>query len=344
MPTLKSIGAALAGAALALAATVSSASAGPTLDKVRSRGVLVCAVNTGLAGFAMPDRQGNYQGLDADTCRAIAAAVFGDATKVKFVPSTAQQRFTLLQTGEVDVLVRNTTWTLLREAENGFLFAPVTYYDGQGFMVAKKLGVKSAKELNGATICVQPGTTTELNLADYFRTNHMSFKPLVIEKLDEVENAFFSGRCDAYTTDRSGLAGTRAAKAPNPDDYVILPEVISKEPLAPAVRQGDDEWYDVVRWTVFAMIRAEEKGVTSANVDAMTKSTDPEIQRMLGVTPGMGKALHLDDKFAYDIIKQVGNYGEVFDRNVGPKSPLKLERGLNRLWTDGGLMYAMPFR
>ena len=339
----RSIGAALAGAVVGFVATVTAAQAG-TLETVKSRGVVICAVNTGLEGFAMPDRQGNYQGLDADTCRAIAAAVLGDAQKVKFVPSTAQQRFTLLQTGEVDVLVRNTTWTLLREAENGFLFAPVTYYDGQGFMVAKKLGVKSAKELNGATICVQPGTTTELNLADYFRTNHMSFKPLVIEKLDEVENAFFSGRCDAYTTDRSGLAGTRAAKAPNPDDYVILPEVISKEPLAPAVRQGDDEWYDIVRWSVYAMIGAEEKGVTSANVDAMTKSTDPEVQRMLGVTPGMGKALHLDDKWAYNIIKQVGNYGEVFDRNVGAKSHLKLERGLNRLWTQGGLMYAMPFR
>lgn len=337
-------------AGVVLAATLlalgwaSAAEAGPTLDAVKSRGMVVCAVNTGLAGFAMPDRQGNYQGLDADTCRAIAAAVLGDAKKVKFVPATAQQRFTLLQTGEVDVLTRNTTWTLLREAENGLVFAPVTYYDGQGFMVAKKLGVKSAKELNGATICVQPGTTTELNLADYFRTNHMTFKPLVIEKLDEVENAFFSGRCDAYTTDRSGLAGTRAAKAPNPDDYVILPEVISKEPLAPAVRHGDDEWFDIVRWTVFAMIEAEEKGITSANVDEMKKSDDPEVQRMLGVAPGMGKALHLNEDWAYQVIKQVGNYGEVFERNVGPKSPLKLERGLNQLWTKGGLMYSMPFR
>jgi general L-amino acid transport system substrate-binding protein len=337
-------------AGVVLAATLlalgwaSAAEAGPTLDAVKSRGMVVCAVNTGLAGFAMPDRQGNYQGLDADTCRAVAAAVLGDAKKVKFVPATAQQRFTLLQTGEVDVLTRNTTWTLLREAENGLVFAPVTYYDGQGFMVAKKLGVKSAKELNGATICVQPGTTTELNLADYFRTNHMTFKPLVIEKLDEVENAFFSGRCDAYTTDRSGLAGTRAAKAPNPDDYVILPEVISKEPLAPAVRHGDDEWFDIVRWTVFAMIEAEEKGITSANVDEMKKSDDPEVQRMLGVAPGMGKALHLNEDWAYQVIKQVGNYGEVFERNVGPKSPLKLERGLNQLWTKGGLMYSMPFR
>ena len=340
MKFMNMIGAGLAVAVLGLATT---AQAG-TLAAVKSRGQLICVVNTGLAGFAMPDQQGNYQGLDADTCRAIAAAVLGDAKKVKFVPATAQQRFTLMQTGEGDVLVRNTTWTLLRDTENGLTFAPVTYYDGQGFMVAKKLGVKSAKELNGATICVQPGTTTELNLADYFRTNHMSFKPLVIEKLDEVENAFFSGRCDAYTTDRSGLAATRAAKAPNPDDYVILPEVISKEPLAPAVRHGDDEWFDVVKWTVFAMIEAEEKGVTQANVDAMLKNDDPEVQRMLGVSPGMGKALHLDDKWAYDIIKQVGNYGEVFERNVGAQSKLKLERGLNRLWTQGGLMYAMPFR
>lgn len=344
MQVMKSLGGTLAGLALVLAAA-SPGQAGPTLDAVKKRGVVVCAVNTGLAGFAMPDRQGNYQGLDADTCRAIAAATLGDATKVKFVPATAQQRFTLLQTGEVDVLTRNTTWTLLRDTENGFNFAPVTYYDGQGFMVTKKSGIKSAKELDGATICVQPGTTTELNLADYFRANHMTFKPLVIEKLDEVENAYFSGRCDAYTTDRSGLAATRAGKAPNPGDHVILPEVISKEPLAPAVRHGDDEWFDIVKWTVFAMIGAEEKGVTQANVDAMLKSDDPEVKRMLGATGGMGKALHLDDKWAYNVIKQVGNYGEVFERNVGKGSPLKLERGLNALWTgEGGLMYAIPFR
>src|SRR5579863_1877801 len=309
----------LCGGLLGLMAVGAAACAGPTLDGVRSRGVVACGVNKGLAGFAMPDRQGDYRGLDADTCRAVAAAVLGDAKKVKFVPATAQQRFTLLQTGEVDVLTRNTTWSLLRDTEQGFTFAPVTYFDGQGFMVAKKLGIKSAKELEGATICVQPGTTTELNLADYFRTNHMTFKPLVIEKLDEVENAFFSGRCDAYTTDRSGLAATRAAKAPNPDDYVILPEVISKEPLAPAVRHGDDEWFDIVKWTVFALIGAEEKGITSASVDEALKSDDPDVKRMLGVTPGIGKALHLDEKWAYNVIKQVGNYGEVFERNVGSK-------------------------
>lgn len=344
MSTLKSVGLGLAGGILGLLGAGAVATAGPTLDGVKSRGVVTCGVNTGLAGFGIPDRQGDYRGLDADTCRAIAAAVLGDAKKVKFVPATAQQRFTLLQSGEIDVLTRNTTWSLLRDTEQGFTFAPVTYYDGQGFIVPKKLGLKSAKELDGATICVQPGTTTELNLADYFRTNHMSFKPLVIEKLDEVENAYFAGRCDAYTTDRSGLAASRAAKAPNPDDHVILPDVISKEPLAPAVRHGDDEWFAIVKWTIFAMIGAEEKGISSENVDTMTKSDDPEVKRMLGVAPGMGKALHLDEKWAYTIIKQVGNYGEIFERNVGKASPLKLDRGLNNLWTQGGLMYAMPFR
>ena len=332
MPAL--LGLAWSGAALA----------GATLDGVKSRGVVTCAANTGLAGFGMPDQQGDYKGLDADTCRAVAAAVFGDAKKVKFIPTTTQQRFTVLQSGEADILTRNTTWTALRDTEQGLNFAPVTYYDGQGFMVAKKTGIKSAKELDGATICVQPGTTTELNLADYFRTNHMTFKPLVVEKLAEVENAFFSGRCDAYTTDRSGLAATRAGKASNPDDYVILPEIISKEPLAPAVRHGDDEWFDIVKWTVYAMIGAEEKGITSANVDEALKSDDPDVKRMLGVTPGIGKALHLDEKWAYNVIKQVGNYGEVFERNVGSKTPLKLDRGINALWTKGGLMYAMPFR
>ena len=330
------VGALLAGAAPALA--------GPTLDRVKQHGYVACGVNTGLAGFSMADREGRYTGLDVDTCRAVAAAVLGDSTKTKFVPATAQQRFALLQSGEIDILTRNTTWTLTREADLGFYFAPVTYYDGQGFMVAKKAGVKSAKELNGATICVQSGTTTELNLADYFRTNKMSFRPLVIEKLDEAENAFFSGRCDAYTTDRSGLAGSRAAKAPNPEDYLILPEVISKEPLAPAVRHGDDEWFDIVKWTIYAMIDAEEKGVTSKNVDSMKKTDDPEIQRMLGTVPGMGKSLHLEESWAYAVIKQIGNYGEIFERNVGKDSALKLERGINALWSKGGIMYGMPIR
>jgi general L-amino acid transport system substrate-binding protein len=339
-----SSGALVFGAIAAMLVAATPAFAGATLDAVKSRGYVICGVNTGLPGFSMPDRQGRYTGLDADTCRAIAAAVFGDADKEKFIPSTAQQRFAMLQSGEVDVLTRNTTWTLLRDTNLGLDFAPVTYYDGEGFMVAKKLGVTSAKQLGGASICVQSGTTTELNLADYFRANKMKFTPVVIERLDEAENAFFSGRCDAYTTDRSGLAATRAGRAPNPDDYIILPETISKEPLAPAVRQGDSDWFDIVKWTVYAMIDAEEKGVTSKNVDDMLKSSDPVIKRMLGVTPGMGKALHLDEKWAYNIIKQVGNYGEVFDRNVGKDSPLKLERGLNALWTKGGLMYGMPIR
>jgi general L-amino acid transport system substrate-binding protein len=321
-----------------------SAQAGPTFDKIKQAGQIVCGVNTGLAGFAQPDNQGRYTGLDVDICKALAAAIFNDVGKVKYVPLTAQQRFTALQSGEVDLLSRNTTWTLLRDSDLGLNFTAVVFYDGQGFMVPKKLGVKSAKELNGATVCVQPGTTTELNLADYFRANKMQFKPVVIEKLDEVENAFFSGRCDAYTTDRSGLAATRAARAPNPDEYVILPEVISKEPLAPAVRQGDDQWNDIVRWVIYALFEAEEKGVTSKNVDEMAKSDDPTVKRLLGVTPGMGKALGVDEKWAYNAIKAVGNYGEIFERNVGEGSPLKLDRGPNNLWTQGGLIYAMPIR
>ena len=320
------------------------AAAGPTFDKVKQAGSLVCGVSTGIAGFSQPDNQGNYTGLDVDVCRAIAAAIFGDPSKVKFVPLTAQQRFTALQSGEIDVLSRNTTWTLQRDTELGLNFAPVVYYDGQGFMVPKKLGVKSAKELNGATICVQPGTTTELNLADYFRANKMTFKPLVIEKLDEVLAAYFSGRCDVFTTDRSQLAAVRVSRAQNPDDHMILPEVISKEPLAPAVRHGDDQWFDVVKWVVFALMEAEEKGITQKNVDDMLKSDAPDVKRMLGVTPGMGKALGLDEKWAYNAVKAVGNYGEMFERNVGSGSPLKLERGLNNLWTKGGLIYGMPVR
>jgi len=331
------------GVILGTALVAGGAAAGPTLDKVKQNG-LVCGVSTGVAGFSIADSQGKYTGLDVDVCKAVAAAVSGDANKVRFVPLTAQQRFTAIQSGEVDLLSRNTTWTLQRDTQLGLNFAPVTFYDGQGFMVPKSLGVKSAKELNGATICVQPGTTTELNLADYFRANKLQFKPVVIEKLDEVEAAYFSGRCDAYTTDKSGLASTRLTKASKPEDHIILPETISKEPLAPAVRHGDDEWYDIVKWTVYALIEAEERGVTSKNVDEMAKSDDPNVKRLLGTTPGMGKALGLDDKWAYNAVKQVGNYGEIFDRNVGKDSPVKLERGLNDLWTRGGLMYAMPIR
>ena len=328
------------------AATVglASAASAATLDEIKSRGHLLCGVNTGLAGFSAPDSTGKWTGLDADVCRAVAAAILGDAEKVKFVPTTAQQRFTVLQSKEVDMLSRNTTWTLQRDTALGLDFAPVTYYDGQGFMVPKALNVKSAKELGGATICVQPGTTTELNLADYFRAQNIQFKAVVIEKLEEVNAAYFAGRCDVLTTDASGLASVRAGSAPNPDDHIILPEIISKEPLAPAVRHGDDQFKDIVTWTVYALLEAEEKGVTSQNVDQMSSSQDPTIQRLLGTSPGMGKSLGLDEKWAYNAIKQVGNYAEIFDRSVGPKTPLKLERGVNALWTNGGLMYAMPIR
>ncbi|HEX6441255.1 MAG TPA: amino acid ABC transporter substrate-binding protein [Stellaceae bacterium] len=320
------------------------AQAGPTLDKVKQAGAVVCGVPTGVPGFAQPDNQGKYAGFDVDICRAISAAIFGEADKVKYVPLTAQQRFTALQSGEVDVLSNNTTWTLQRDTQLGFNFGPVVFYDGQGFLVPKKLGVKSAKDLNGATICVQPGTTTELNLADYFRGNKMEFKPVVIEKIDEVYAAFFSGRCDVMTGDSSALAAQRVGRAPNPDDYVVLPERISKEPLAPVVRHGDEEWHDIVDWVVYALMEAEEKGITQKNVDEMAKSDAPDIKRMLGGTPGMGKALNLDEKWAYNAIKMVGNYGEIFDKHLGLGSPLKQERGYNNLWTKGGLIYAMPIR
>ncbi|MBY0324191.1 MAG: amino acid ABC transporter substrate-binding protein [Reyranella sp.] len=318
--------------------------AGQDLEAVKKRGSLICGVTTGVAGFASADSQGKWAGLDVDLCRAVAAAIFGDAGKLKIVPTTAQQRFTALQSGEVDLLARNTTWTLTRDTALGFDFTSINYYDGQGFMVPKKLGVKSAKELNGATVCVAPGTTTELNLADYFRANKMTFKPVVIEKLEEVRAAFFAGRCDVYTTDASALYSTRVANAPNPDDYIILPEIISKEPLGPLVRHGDNQFADIVRWTLFAQIEAEEYGITSKNVDEMMKSDNPTIKRILGVTPGMGKALGVDEKWVYNIIKQVGNYGESFERNVGMGSPLKIDRGLNALWTKGGLQYAPPIR
>jgi len=318
--------------------------AGRDLDAIKARGNLVCGVTTGVAGFAAANSQGKWTGLDVDLCHAVAAVIFGDGEKVKFVPTTAQHRFTALQSGEVDLLARNTTWTLTRDTALGFDFTGVNYYDGQGFMVNKKLGVKSAKQLNGATVCVAPGTTTELNLADYFRANKMTFKPVVIEKVDEVRAAFFSGRCDVYTTDASALYSTRVANALNPDDYVVLPEIISKEPLGPLVRHGDHQFADIVRWTLFAQLEAEEYGITSKNVDEMLKSDNPSIKRILGVTPGMGKALGVDETWVYTIVKQVGNYGEMFERNVGMGSPLKIARGQNALWTQGGLQYAPPIR
>src|SRR5215471_12568141 len=340
---------ALAAAAAGFAAIFLStgAMAGKDLDAVNARGSLICGVGLGTAGFMLADSQGKWRGLSVDVCRAVAAAIFGDAEKVKYVPLTSQQRFTALQSGEVDMLSNNTTVTLTRDTALGLDFTAITYYDGQGFMLPKKLGVKSAKELNGATVCVAPGTTTELNLADYFRANKMSFKPVVIEKVDEIRAAFFSGRCDVYTTDASSLAATRAANVPPPrtqDDFVILPEIISKEPLGPAVRHGDNQFADIVRWALYGMIEAEEYGITSKNVDDMLKSDNPAIKRILGVTPGMGKALGVDEKWVYNIVQQVGNYGESFERNVGMGSPLKIERGLNRLWTQGGLQYAPPIR
>jgi general L-amino acid transport system substrate-binding protein len=317
--------------------------AGETLDAVKKRGVVTVGVNGSLFGFGQPDEKGEWRGLDVDTGRAIAAAVFGDATKVKFVPLTAVQRFTALQSGEVDVLCRNATRILNRDTAMGLNFVTVNYYDGQGFLVPKKLGVKTAKELNGATVCVLPGTTTEQNAADFFRSHGLEWKPVVIEQNAELAKAFFAGRCDCLTSDASQLAGTRAV-APTPADYAILPDIISKEPLAPAVRHGDDQWRDIVDYAVLTLINAEELGITSKNVDEMLKSQDPSIQRFLGVTPGNGAALGVDEKFAYNIIKLVGNYGEVFERNVGVNTPLGLERGLNALWTEGGLMYSPPFK
>ena len=327
---------------LVLALLATGAMAG-TIDEVRAKGVVTVGVNVGVAGFSMPDDKGVWKGLDVDIAKAIAAAVFGDVSKVKYVPLTAVQRLPALQSKEIDVLCRNTTATLTRETVNGLNFAHPNYYDGQGFLISKKKKVTTAKKLKGATVCTLPGTTTEMNAADYFLKNGLPWKPVVIENNAELNKAFFAGRCDVLTSDASQLAAIRSV-APNPDDYTILPEIISKEPLSPAVRHGDDQWYDIVNWTVMALIEAEEFGITSANVDEMLKSTDPQVLRFLGVNPGFGKALGLDEKWAYNIIKQVGNYGEIFDRNVGPKTPLKLDRGLNNLWKKGGLMYAIPFR
>ncbi len=322
---------------------VGIAFAGKDLDAVKKKGYVQVGVNGGVFGFGMPDEKGVWKGLDVDTAKAVAVAVFGDASKVKYVPLTAQQRFTALQSGEIDLLTRNATRTLSRETQLGLNFVTVNYYDGQGFLVPKKLGVKSAKDLGGATVCVLPGTTTEQNAADFFRTNKMEWTPVVIESTSELAKTFFAGRCDVLTSDASQLAGSRAI-APNPKDYVILPEIISKEPLAPAVRHGDDQWRDIVDFSVLAMINAEELGITSKNVDEMLKSSDPAVQRFLGVIEGNGSALGLEENWAYNIIKQVGNYGEVFERNVGVNTTLGLERGLNALWTNGGLMYSPPFK
>jgi general L-amino acid transport system substrate-binding protein len=335
------IPAALAAAGLAL---TTSAHAGKTLDAVKSRGQVVCGVNTSAPGFSAADSQGKWTGLDVDFCRAVAAAVLGDASKVKYVPLNSQQRFASLQAGEIDVLSRNSTWTLTRDASLGVVFAGINYFDGQGYMVPKKLKIDSVKKLNGATVCVQAGTTSEKNVADHYAANGMKYKPVVFDTAEAITSAFFSGRCQVYTTDMSDLAGART-KAPNADDYVILPYVISKEPLGPSVRRGDDEWFQIVRWTLFAALEAEENGLTQANVDQQKgASKDPAVQRFLGVSEDTGKLLGLDKEWSYRIVKQVGNYGESFERNLGPKTPLALPRGANNLWNKGGLMYAAPIR
>ena len=325
-----------------LAAFGSAAVAG-TLDEVKKRGTLNCGANGQLPGFGLPDAQGNWTGLDVDFCRAVAAALFNDPKKVKFVALTAKDRFTALQSGDVDVLARNTTWTSSREAQLGLQGTAVNYYDGQGFIVRKDLKIKSARELDGATVCVQQGTTTELNLADYFRTNKMQLKSVTFLSLEEALNAYQSGRCNAYTTDASGLYSARL-KLAKPDDHIVLPEIISKEPLAPFVRQGDSQWFDVVKWTHYAMLIAEEDGITQANLDEQLKSPNPEIKRVLGVDGNFGEQLGLTKDWVYRIVKHVGNYGEVFERNVGQNSPLKISRGLNALWTKGGIQYAPPIR
>lgn len=315
-----------------------------TLQTVRERGEVICVVSTGSPGFSFIDDKGNWQGFDADFCRATAAAVLGDASKASFKPATGKTRFTLLNSGESDVLWRNTTWTLVRDADVKLAFQGINYYDGQGFMVKKALGVKSAKELDGASVCIQTGTTTELNLADYFRINTISYEPVTIETNEEARTAYQADRCDVYTTDISGLAGTRATFA-DPKAHMILPEVISKEPLGPATRQGDDQWGDIVRWVLNATIAAEELGVTQANVGEKAKGTDnPEVNRLLGSEGNLGEMLGLEKDWAVRIIKAVGNYGEIFERNVGPDTPIGLERGQNALWRDGGLIYSPPFR
>ncbi len=320
-----------------------SAAHAQMLNTVKQRGVLQCGANGSLAGFGLPDAQGNWTGLDVDFCRAVAAAVFGDATKVKFIPLTAKDRFTALQSGEVDVLARNTTWTSSRDTQLGLNFTGVNYYDGQGFLVRKSLKVNSALELNDAAVCVQQGTTTELNLADYFRANNMKLKTVTFANADETVKAYDAGRCDAFTTDASGLYAERL-RLVNPNDHIVLPEIISKEPLGPSVRHGDDQWFDIVKWVHFAMLNAEEAGITKANVDEMMKSTNPDIKRLLGTEGNFGEQLGLTKDWAYRIIKNVGNYGEIFEKNVGQGSPLKISRGLNALWTKGGLQYAPPVR
>jgi len=329
--------------ALAAAAVLATGAAAATLDEVKGRGELRCGVNIALAGFSAPDDRGEWQGLDVDFCRAVASAIFKDPTKVKFVPLSAKERFTALQSGEIDLLSRNTTWTMSRDTEQGLNFVGITYYDGQGFLVRKSLGIKSVADLAGASICMQTGTTNELNVADYFRTHKLTYNPVVFEKNEEAISAYNLGRCDAYTTDSSGLYAQRI-KLADPDANVVLPEIISKEPLGPAVRQGDDQWANLVQWTLFAWINAEELGVAQANAEAMLESANPEIRRLLGVEGDFGRGIGLSNDWAYEIVKNVGNYGESFERNLGKGSRLNIARDYNRLWNDGGLHYAPPIR
>ncbi len=317
-----------------------------TLENIRARGVLHCGVNVGLAGFSLADSQGVWRGLDVDVCRAVAAAVFGDATKVKFVPLTSQNRFTALQSGEIDLLSRNTTHTFVRDATIGLRMVGVSFYDGQGFVTRKSTGAKKVSDLNGATICMLAGSTHELNINDYFRANNLTFKPVVLDTQDTLVTAFSSGRCDAVTQDASNIASMVATGLPAPSDqYQVIAERISKEPLGPMIRRGDDQWLDITRWTLLALIEAEELGVTTANAKQMlADSTNATVQRLLGKTGDFGKAMGLDNAWAMNVLSQVGNYGEIYNRNVGPDSPMKLPRALNDLWTRGGLLYAIPFR
>ena len=334
----------LLGTLAATALMAGAAHAQATLEAVKARGELICGSNTGLTGFGMPDANGNWVGFDVDLCRAVAAAVLGDPTKVKFVPTTGETRFTALQSGEVDLLVRNSTWTASRDSELALDFVAVNYYDGQGFMVKKDLGVSSAKELDGATVCIQTGTTTELNLADFFKQNNISYQPVTVADDSEAQRQFLAGACDTYTTDASGLAASRATM-PNPGDYIILPEIISKEPLGPVVRHGDNNWGDIVRWTFFALLIAEEKGITKANVEEVATSTaDEEVKRLLGVSGDMGAKFGLPNDAFKKAIAANGNYGEIFAANIGEGTSINLARGLNALWTQGGLQYAAPFR
>ncbi|MCQ4158498.1 amino acid ABC transporter substrate-binding protein [Roseomonas sp. GC11] len=341
---MRRISAALLGlAALALgqAKPALAQPAADTLAAIRARGSIACGVTPNTIGFATPDSQGIFRGLDADYCRALAAAVFGDPSKVRFVPTTAPQRFPALQSGEVDVLIRTTTWTLSREAALGFVFAGINFYDGNGFMVRKSMGITSAKQLDGASVCVQQGSTTELNVTDYFRANSMKLNPVTFENVEEIRSAFAAGRCDVYTSDTSTLAAFRAGQGPAASEYVLLPEIISKEPLGPSVRKGDAKWFDIVRWTHFALLTAEELGITSQNIDSMANSTNPDVQRFLGKSGDLGKMMGVAPDWAVQVVRATGHYGEMWERNI---TPMGIQRGINSLWTKGGLQYAPPMR